>query len=630
MTVARRLRLSSLLPALILACGTLIVHAQSPAPAAPKAISLEDYAKFKRITAAAISGDGKWMHYTVTPNDGDATLFVKSLDDDKAYEVPRGANPAFSDDGRWVAYFIAPPAAEGRGRGRGRGNEGQAQSGSAATPPPARPFEVIDLQTGVKSTFPSVGTFAFSPDGEWLLMRPPSAAAAGANAPAGRGGRGGAAADSAADSNAPAVDLLMRRMATGEQRYLGKVGTYVFDEAGKQMAYTIRGQQRLGNGVYVMALATGEQRTLDAATADYDQLTWSAEGTNLAVLRGEKPAGKALRENVLLTWRGVGTPQMQAASYEPAKASAFPAGMVVSEFAAPRWSNDGARITVGLKEQAPEKPEAADPEANVDVWHWKDDDPQSVQTVQLAAARRATKFAVLDIASGTLRQIADDKMRGVLPTEDLKWAIGMDASPYDGEVEWGASRSDYYRVNLATGERTLIEKGLSRRVGTSPDGKWFVYLKDGRVHSYEMASGTKRVIDGGRSFVNAEDDHDYEKPVYGLGGFSNDGRALLYDRFDVWALPLAGGAVTNLTRGEGAKNAVRYRVVNLARIAAARARPGAGASPDAIDTSKPLLLSAFGEWTKQSGYAELAPTGNITPLIFADKAIGTPMPAKMR
>ncbi len=226
---------------------------------------------------------------TPSPNDGDATLLVKALDGDKVYEIPRGANPAFSDDGRWVAYFIAPPASEGRGRGRGaRGGEPPAAGAPAATA--TRPFEVIELATGTKSSYPSVGTFAFSPDGEWLLMRPPSAAAAPAAgaAAAGRGGRGGATGE--ADANAPGTDLLMRRLATGEQRYLGKVGTYAFDEAGKQMAYTVRGQQRLGNGVYLMTLATGEQRTLDSATADYDQLAWSAEGSNLAVLRVTRPA----------------------------------------------------------------------------------------------------------------------------------------------------------------------------------------------------------------------------------------------------------------------------------------------------------------------------------------------------
>ena len=124
MIVAGRARVLVLLPALILALGSMMLQAQS---ASPKPIALEDYAKFKRITGAAISADGKWMHYTVTPNDGDATLLVKALDGDKVYEVPRGANPAFSEDGKWVAYFIAPPASEGRGRGRGaRGGDAPA------------------------------------------------------------------------------------------------------------------------------------------------------------------------------------------------------------------------------------------------------------------------------------------------------------------------------------------------------------------------------------------------------------------------------------------------------------------------------------------------------------------------
>jgi dipeptidyl aminopeptidase/acylaminoacyl peptidase len=623
---ASRIRLTALVPALVLVCGSLMIHAQS---SGPRPITLEDYAQFKRITGAAISNDGKWMHYTVTPNDGDGTLYVKSLDSDQVHEVPRGANPAFSEDGRWIGYFIAPPAAEARGRGRaGRG--GQAQ-GSGTETPAARPFEIIDLTTGTKSSFPSVGNFAFSPDGEWLLIRPQATSGAPAQGAApGRGGRGGAGGGNADNSNTPAQDLLMRRLATGEQRYLAKVDTYAFDESGKLMAYTVRGQGRLGNGVYLMTLATGETRTLDAATADYAGLAWSSEGSHLAVLRGERPRGKAQRANVVLTWRDAGTPQMRAATFDPAKASSFPAGMVVSEFTAPRWSSDGERLLVGLKEQEDEKPEPSEPQANVDVWHWKDDDPQSVQIVQLNNVRRATKAAVLDVASGAIRQIADDTITDITPSDDLKWAIGRDETPYRGQIAWGGRTADIYRIDLTTGERTLIERGLSRVMGLSPDGRWALYLKAGRVYSYEMATGKKTVIDGGRSFVNAEDDHDYEKPVYGMAGFTTDDKVLLYDRYDVWALPLAGGPIVNLTKGEGAKASVRYRVTRLDRPGGGGRGGGRGgaASQEPIDLSKPLLLSAFGEWTKKSGYSELQPGGSPTPLIWEDKNIGTPIAAK--
>jgi acetyl esterase/lipase len=250
--------------------------------------------------------------------------------------------------------------------------------------------------------------------------------------------------------------------------------------------------------------------------------------------------------------------------------------------------------------------------------------------VQLANARRATKAAILDVNAGTVRQIADDQITALTVTDDLKWAIGRDETPYNGQVAWGGSQSDIYRVNLVTGERTLIERGLSRLMGLSPDGRWALYLKGGRVHSFEFASGKKTVIDGGRSFVNVEDDHDYEKPVYGVAGFTTDDRVLLYDRFDVWALPLAGGPIGNLTKGDGAKRGVRYRVTQLGR-AGGGGRGGGRGGPTAqepIDLGKPVLLSAFGERTKQSGYSELPAGGTPTPLIWADKNVGAPMAAK--
>jgi len=80
MTAACTTRRVILLPALVLVMGSLMLQAQSPAP---RAIAIDDYAKIKCITGAGISNDGKWMHYSVTPNDGDGILFVKALDGDK-------------------------------------------------------------------------------------------------------------------------------------------------------------------------------------------------------------------------------------------------------------------------------------------------------------------------------------------------------------------------------------------------------------------------------------------------------------------------------------------------------------------------------------------------------------------
>jgi hypothetical protein len=89
--------------------------------------------------------------------------------------------------------------------------------------------------------------------------------------------------------------------------------------------------------------------------------------------------------------------------------------MVLSEFSAPRWSRDGSRLFLGVKEQEPE-PEAGDePRANVDVWHWKDPEPQSVQIVRLNQLRRATYPSVLHLASRRFLQLGDERMRRSWP-----------------------------------------------------------------------------------------------------------------------------------------------------------------------------------------------------------------------
>jgi dipeptidyl aminopeptidase/acylaminoacyl peptidase len=593
-------------------------------------IALADYGRFKRIGSAAISADGAWMLYTVTPNDGDGTLFIQSLDNTTKHEIPRGTGASFSDTGRWVAYFVAPPSGRGGRAGTGRAGapaQGGAQGGGAGAAA-QRTFEVLDLSNGSKTTFPGVASFQFSPDGQWLLLRPQGAAPAAAPAAdQGRGGRGGAPATGGGDTTTAATDLLMKNLATGDQRYIANVAVFAFNDAGSQLAYTVRGQQRLGNGIYVMTVATGEQKVLDTAAADYDLLEWSDAGSNLAVLRGDKARDKAQKDNVLLAWTGVGTATSRAFTIDPAKAAGFPAGMVISEFTGPQWSSDGARLLIGLKAQEPERPTSTEPQANVDVWHWKDDRPQSAQIITVAQDRRATLAAVVDLAAGSVRQIADDDMRAISATEDQRWAIGRIDTPYRGQISWGGSKADTYRVNLTTGERTLIEPGLSRPMGLSPDGKWFLYLQKGRVYSYEMATGKKTAIDAGRNFVNVEDDHDYEKPVYGVAGFSADGKsALLYDRYDVWVLPLAGGQPVNLTKGVGAKQEIRLRVSSLRPGAAAGGRGGgAGGGQGAdrgIDLTKPVAFNAYGEYTKRTGYFEMAPGQAPVPLIWIDKAIG--------
>ena len=87
----------------------------------------------------------------------------------------------------------------------------------------------------------------------------------------------------------------------------------------------------------------------------------------------------------------------------------------------------------------------------------------------------------------------------------------------------------------------------------------------------------------------------------------------------------------NLTGGMGDARQIRFRLVRLDR-AGGGGRGGRGGGggfraanaedDDGIDLSKPLMLSAYGEWTKKSGYYTLAPGAKPTPLIYDDAEVG--------
>ena len=599
-----------------------IVAAQSNAGATPqgstrtdpggkKILGLADIGRWVRINNAALSADGKWMTYVYAPNEGDGTLYVRQLDGNKTYTVPVGSAPVFSDDSRHAGYFVSPPNANGRGgRGGGRGRGGQA---GAPANGPQRRFELLDLATGDKYSVPGAATFKFSKGSRFVAVQ-----AAKANPAAKHDG----------------ADLVLRDLATGTSQNIGNVKLYEFDTTGRMLAYTVDAAERTGNGVYVVDLATGQSKILSSATLDYDQLAWGEKSASLAVLRGDKAKDKLHRDNTLLVWRDVTAEHPTAEEYDPARDEAFPKDYVVSEFAPLRWTRDDSRIYLGLKEQEPDPGTPApnaEPKANVDVWHWKDAEVQSVQIVRLAQERRATLPAVFQVGAGKLVRVSDTVMRNVTPTPDPKWAIGRVDTTYRTEVQWGGSKSDYYRVSTETGDRALIERGLTRTMGNSPDGRWFLYLKDRNVVAYNTETGKSTTLGGGDkiSFINAEDDHPYEKPIYGVAGWSKDGRSVILDHhYDLYSVPLDGGKPVNLTRGVGQAQQIVFRLVRLDRPGGGgRGGRGGGFGQPAqddegVDLSKPLMLSAYGEWTKKSGYYTLPPGGTPTPLVYEDASVG--------
>src|ERR1035437_8133920 len=100
-------RLRHQLAALVFALVALGVGSALPdAQTARKALTIDDYAKWRSITDQEISGDGQWVTYVLqstntTPADAKPVLHVVNLESGQDVSVPHATGGTFSPDSKW-------------------------------------------------------------------------------------------------------------------------------------------------------------------------------------------------------------------------------------------------------------------------------------------------------------------------------------------------------------------------------------------------------------------------------------------------------------------------------------------------------------------------------------------------
>ncbi|MFO7575641.1 MAG: prolyl oligopeptidase family serine peptidase [Bacteroidales bacterium] len=561
---------------LLLLAVTLFSTAQK------KSLQISDYGRFRSVSAE-LSEKGNVVAYVYsTPRNND-TLLIRNMVSGRIDTVVNANRPSISDDEKWISYRINPSFKA-------------AEKLREDKKPVTWKAGLMNLSTGAKTEITDASSAAFSKGSRWYAVQKNKA-------------------DQSVKTNGR--DLLLTDLNSGMVQRIGSVSDYSFNKSGSFLAYTIEAPDSAGNGILIMNLADGISKPLDTEKAVYGQLTWNEEGTALAVLKGTTPKGQTHRVNSMMVFTSLDKAPVKFI-YDPASDTLFPKGFVLSETGSITVSDDLNRFFFGIREQEPkaEKKPGDPPIANVDVWHWKDERLQSAQMRQATRDKAFTYLSAVVRTDSKYVRIADSTMKNASLTRDGKWAVGSDNREYLSD--WKEARADYYRVNTATGERTLIVKEHKTTMGLSPDSKYYLIWKDGHFHAYNLATGAMTNISAGTttSFVNMEYDYPGERPSYGTAGWSKDGKSLIVNgRYDLWQIPLDGKPGKNLTNGYGDTNEIRFRYLRT------------DSEERFIDLARPLYLSAYGQWTKKAGFS-LLEKGRLTSLVFEDKHFGSPSKAK--
>ena len=577
-------------PLAVLAALWLALLAAAAAGAAPgtRTITFQDLMKFRAIQAPVVSDDGKVVAYALQPDRGDGEGVVHVLASGKAYRVPRGGSPIIASGSRHVGLVVKLAFADAEKPAKDRPKPGLA---------------IVDTATGAVTSIENAERLAFSDDGRWAayLFTPPEPKKDDKAAPVAAAGARPAATDpkaAASDATAkkPAI-LHLRSLQTGADVEVGPAASFAFDPASRYVAWSAATEDGAGNGVFVRSLADAAAPAIgvaQAAKGRYEALAWTREGSRLAFVAAVETEKDKPGPGTLWLWDGSSRQGRVAAAPEQA-----PRGWTLPLKNELSWSRDGRRLFFGFKPAEPEAAPTTAPAKAESVADPYDFDRSSRRSSWTCGTGR-TRGSRRSRKSGGSGKRTGRTAPCCTPTRERSWRsptgrCRTSPSPRTTGWRWALrTRPTCGRRPGANGIATCTSSiwrpgrassrcpRLRDQASLSPDGRWIAFFEDRQWSLYDVEKGTKRRVPLEVTLFDEEHDTPDTPRAYGLGGWVDDGASLLvYDTYDIWQVPAAGGAPVNLTNKAGRTASITFRVVQL--------------DPDArsLSSREPLLLSAY-------------------------------------
>ena len=601
------------------------------------------YDAWQSIGEKLLTNNGKWVGYTITPQEGDNTLYLQTSDGQKTLKFDRGERLKFTGDSRFAIFLVKPFYKDIKAVKDKKLKKEKLTKDS---------LFIVNLSNGKTEKIPNIKSFKI-PEKEtsyiaYLIDNPkdktPDSPEKKEEGPA-PGPPGSDRNGSENDSSKPSELVVMNLIDNNKTNY-ENVTQYLFSEKGNSFAFITQkpedkkkkmpekeekeeeteikpeepaNEENTENtdpkdkdsqtdkskpvkytlqSVNWIKNFPGKPEKLEEYEGNFKQLAFDKEGNQLAFV-GTSSAKNDLIKEYHLYYFSKDSKKNKTFSKTSTK---MPESWVISENRTPEFSKNGKQLYFGIAPKPLVKDTAliANDHAVLDIWGYKDDELQPIQLKNLKRDQTKSYPAVYQTDSKNTSFIPlgnEDIERITLLNEgNATYVLASSNKDFLLESQWtGNAKNTYYIINNLTGETTPITQPLNGFAEASPLGKYVVYFnrENGNWYVYNIGEKSTKQLNQNVnvSFADEEFDMpDFPRP-YGLAAWTdNDESVIIKDRYDLWEFFLKGNKKPrNITNGCGRKNKITFSTYNL--------------DPEikSISRNKEIYLNAFNEENKQDG-----------------------------
>jgi dienelactone hydrolase len=527
----------------------LLILAEASVCQEKRAMTLEDLMYFQSMGSAAISDNGRWIAYEVRNERSDGLGVVVSSDGQVSFQIERAEKPVFSSNSSWMMFTQVPPFHE---------SEGKLQKDI-----PRDKLILLNLLSGSETVFHDVKKGEFSQDGKTLLVHHTIVKDTLLSK------------DQEEKFSKAGTQLRIIRLQDLTESVLDFVDSYTVDSLSRNLVFFRKDTLFSRNGLYHVSLpATAyDPSVIDTlGQPKFSSFSWYEKNSILAYVRASDSEIDTVERSELSIWK----PDYTAPDLVVGQNDA-PDGLFLPFDNSLTWSSDGNKLFFGFREKRFSKLVQKDVDfsspldslrslAQVDVWHLKDPRIKTHEKASWPQMSRQNLLAVYHVTDRRVVPLADEDIRVVQVSASSPYLAGFSSSDYSIRATWDGNARDFYVINIVSGEKQLVAKELRDMASVSPTGRFALFFKQNHWRSYNILTGSMRVITGNSEFPFFDENHDTpsEPSSYRMMGWMDDGvSVILYDKYDIWLANLEYGELTNITKGRGRADSIIFRIVGI-------------------------------------------------------------------